>query len=57
MLYVQASNFSLIITDMNYAVVPSQYNKKTLWINLWIYMQSEVTTWSKYYQVETEKGE
>lgn len=57
MLYVQASNFSLIITDMNYAVVPSQYNKKPLWINLWIYMQSEVTTWSKYYQVETEKGE
>lgn len=56
MLYLQASNFCLIITDMNYAVAPNQYNKKLLWINLQIYMQSEVTTWRKYYQVETEKG-
>lgn len=41
---------------MNYTVAPNQYNKTPLWINLQIYMQSEVTTWRKYYQVETEKG-
>lgn len=55
-MYVQASKFRLIITEMNYAVVPNQYDKKLLWINLRIYIQSEVTTWSKCYQVETEKG-